>query len=822
MRWPLYALFVFTLLSGVGYATFGRNPEWLQLMPDSILPELSQFFGIAFTFFARGHIWLSAVILIFYLIQRTGAKWIPALILVYLVSLGSELSGTRFGIPFGDYTYTDLLGAKWFNLVPYLIPLSWFTMALPSFALSFFAFPKSGQAFQRIVFAALLLSLWDLALDPAMSYLTTYWTWADPGTYYGMPWINLGGWYVTSLAIMVIMHFLRVDQWIEKLSFKWVSAYYGLVLLLPLLMCLAAGLWGAIAFTLGVLIPCAWLIERNNKNRPPSEFDAFGTFKRVQEEETTQPDDIQTDKLKDYFSSHSRSFSFAARFFSQDQYQLVTRLYAFCRVTDDIADAVAIRDGIEKAEKKLDDWEERVNLSYQGIPSGIDWLDQLMTRSNQSGVPFNLIQDLIAGVRTDLREVEIRTIDELDRYCYCVASVVGIWLCYLFGVRDREVIDRAAAMGRAMQVTNILRDVGEDLKMNRLYLPTEAMQGYGVSKDDIIRMDSGKLPITEGYKALIEDLMEKAEADYKYAFRGLSAIPPSFARAAAVASEVYKGIHRSLRRNKYDNFKRRAYTKWYEKVFLALRAIRRLKQVQNRPFISKAEPAFVSNQQLSNNHSRQQPLIVSLIVLFLCFQSMIAPLVSLAQPNTQLPLSSPSEELSETLSQTQYVMDSNSPFVQQVRLLYISAVEEEAAIKEAMALIESAQHQNAILKAYEAGLTVLKAKHAFWPTKKMRFLKKGIPVLDQLVEANPTHIEIRYLRLISCYYLPKFLGYSSNIEDDIRTLAGLLPASADTLPPDLYKAISTFIADHSDHASANQDINQSKQQQTTNASPNYE
>ena len=73
-------------------------------------------------------------------------------------------------------------------------------------------------------------------------------------------------------------------------------------------------------------------------------------------------------------------------------------------------------------------------LAYQGIPSGIQWLDELMARSVQSGVPYELIQDLIFGVRSDLGKVEIKTMADLDRYTYCVASVVGIWLCYLFGV----------------------------------------------------------------------------------------------------------------------------------------------------------------------------------------------------------------------------------------------------------------------------------------------------------------------------------------------------------------------------------------------------
>ncbi|MBX2820136.1 MAG: carotenoid biosynthesis protein [Rhodothermaceae bacterium] len=786
-RWSLFVLLVFTLLSGIGYATFGRHPEWLQYIPSAILPELSQFFGIAFTFFAQGHIWISGGVLILYLSQRTGSKWLPGLVAVYVLSLSSELAGTQFGIPFGEYSYTELLGTKWFNLVPILIPLSWFTMAIPSFALAYYTFSQKGEWLYRILFGSFLLTLWDLSLDPAMSYLTTYWTWGETGPYYGMPWINLGGWYFTGIVLMAALHLLKADRWTTKLSIRWISSYYGLVLLLPLFMSLAAGLWGAIAATLIAVIPCAWLIDQKDKNSNDDDFTAFGNLHKINEQESEAPDELKTEALKDFFTSHSRSFSFAARFFSPEQYQLVTRLYAFCRTTDDISDTVALRDGREKAEADLNDWEQRVYLSYQGIPSGIDWLDELMARSNQAGVPFDLIQDLLTGVRTDLREVEIATLDELDRYCYCVASVVGVWLCYLFGVRDREVLDRASAMGRAMQVTNILRDVGEDIRMDRLYLPTEFIEKYGISKHDIIAMESGAQPINDSYRTLIEDLMERAEADYQYAFRGLTAIPISFARAAAVASEVYKGIHNSLRQNNYDNFKKRAYTQWHQKIILTFRSLRKLKQMQNRPSVHRAKPVFFSNQQLSNSHNRQKPLIVSLITIMLCFQCILPASKGLAQVAPHITTSN--------TSLGDKAMDSLSPFVSQVRALYIAGVDEEDSLEAAIALIHESQVESPLLDAYFSALTVLKAKHAFWPAKKMRYLKRGLPTLDQLVLDYPDHVEIRYLRLLSCYYLPKFLGYSSNVETDIETLARLLPDAAGSLPPELYKDMVTFVRD---------------------------
>lgn len=796
-------LLLFTLLSAVGYATFGRHPEWLQHIPSPFISELSLFFGVAFTFFAQGHIWISFGVLFIYLTQKTKFSWITGFIAVYAISLISELSGTRFGLPFGEYAYTELLGAKWFDLVPVLIPVSWFTMALPSFTLAWFAFPSTSQRLKRISFAAALLTLWDLSLDPAMSYLTTYWTWGEQGPYYGMPWINLVGWYATGLVLMASLHALKAEKWVRHLSLRWVSVYYGLVLLLPLLMCLAAGLWVAFAVTMAAVIPCAWLIDRNSKehNTDENDFDSYGNEGKILDNAAKTPDSIRTEKLKEYFSSHSKSFSFAARFFSREQYQLVTRLYAFCRVTDDISDTLAFTEGCAKAEAELNEWEERVYLSYQGIPSRIEWLDELMTRSNQSGVPFDLVQDLIAGVRTDLRAVEIHTVEELNRYTYCVASVVGIWLCYLFGVRDREVLERASALGRAMQITNIVRDVGEDLRMQRLYLPTELMDRYEVRREHLITMDAGTLPITDGYKTLMEDLMERAEADYQYAFRGLSAVPPSFARAAAVASEVYRGIHRSLRRNRYDNFRKRAYTRWGDKIFLTVKALRRLKEVQNHPFIPVAEPVFFSNQQLSNNHNRQKPLIGIFILALWSCQSLVMPDITEAQQAMSIPAPASAYGLTSRAGSPPSAperIEVTPAYVSQIRTHYLASVEHEASIEKGLQLIRVSPAEAPILEAYGAALTVLKAKHAFWPPKKMNYLKEGLPVLDELVEKHPEHVEIRYLRLISCYYLPGFLGMSDTVTEDAAVLAKLLPSSRDLFPEDLFYDMVYFVSNTKD------------------------
>lgn len=293
------------------------------------------------------------------------------------------------------------------------------------------------------------------------------------------------------------------------------------------------------------------------------------------------------DALDRFFREHSHSFSFAAHWFSAEEYRVVTLVYAFCRTTDDLADQSAPQPA-GQVEKQLTQWLLLTRKAYKEGDAGIPWLDELMTVSANREVPFRLVSDLVTGVRMDIGEVALPSVKALHRYAHRVASVVGMWLCHLFDVHEAATLRRAAALGRAMQTTNILRDVGEDLRRQRIYLPAELMKRFGVTQEDLHAMASGAQPIMESYKALIEDLMERADADYRYAFRGLAGVPLSFARASAVAAEVYRGIHRGIRGNGYDNFHHRAYTRWPEKALLAARGLYRLRRVRRLPYHSTA------------------------------------------------------------------------------------------------------------------------------------------------------------------------------------------------------------------------------------------
>jgi len=685
---PLWALLAFTVFAVAGYFVFALHPRNLARFPD-----LAPLYGVSFRLFAQVHVVLTGLILGYYLVRRVAWRWLGVFGAVYAASLASELIGTTYGLPFGVYRYTDMLGPQWFGRVPYLIPLGWFGMAIPSYVLAYAALPARRHRWLRMGLGAFILATWDLSLDPAMSYLTSYWTWGEAGIYYGMPLLNLGGWYLTGLVLMGLLHGGGIDRWVDRLSVRWMGWYYGLTLLMPLGMVLAAGLWGGALATGAAVGAWAWFI-RHRLRRPDADAVAGEDAARRKGHAPQPPPHSSGDGLPggvradvwNYFAENSLSFSFAALGFSPADRRRVSCVYAFCRLTDDLVDEAA-DEPVEGVEARLDRWLALARAAYDRKGSGIAWLDALMDDSVKAGVPFRLVEDLVAGVRMDLGTVNVPSVEALNRYAYQVASVVGIWLCYLFGVRDAWAHERAAALGRAMQITNILRDVGEDICADRVYLPAHLLRAHGLSRADLEAMAAGDA-VTLAYHAVIETLMELAEQYYDHAWEGILVLPPSFGRVVAVASEVYRGIHRDIRRHGYDNFHHRACTSVWEKVWLSLRARWRLLHLQ-----CERRKAGASR-----------------------------------------------------------------PEVQTAR----APVRKEFGIW--------------------ARLTTL-----------LQLSFQGLAILDALTEHHPDHVEIRYLRLLSCYFLPGFLGRGGAVAEDGRVLARLVAAHRRHFPPALYQTMVRFL-----------------------------
>jgi phytoene synthase len=270
-----------------------------------------------------------------------------------------------------------------------------------------------------------------------------------------------------------------------------------------------------------------------------------------------------------YLASHSRSFRFAAAMMAKTDRARIARVYAWCRYTDNLVDG---DDSAETADRMLTGWLRCSWNAYEGRDCGIELVNRVMGDMAEREIPFAYPHDLIRAMHSDLDFTPYADLDALRVYTYRAAGVVGRWLTELHGERDPWMLDRATALGEAMQLTNILRDVGEDLARGRLYLPETELERCGIRASDIDALRRGSA-ITPGYRALMERMMDVADADYRRAEEAIPRLPRQFGRAAAVASAVYRGIHGAIRRNGYDTVRMRAYTTAPRKVALAATAL---------------------------------------------------------------------------------------------------------------------------------------------------------------------------------------------------------------------------------------------------------
>ena len=281
-----------------------------------------------------------------------------------------------------------------------------------------------------------------------------------------------------------------------------------------------------------------------------------------------------------YFGRHARSFHFAARLFPPAARARVSGVYAFCRFTDDLVDEAA---GATPADlrERLEAWRALARRAYGGARTDVPLLDVVLGGMAAAGVPFRYADELLTGVGMDLGRVRYRTMDDLDAYAARVAGGVGGWITELFGERDPGVLDRAYDLGIAMQITNVVRDVGEDWRAGRLYLPARLLAAHGLDEDAVAGMAAGGPP-SPAWPDLVEALLGQADARYERALRALPALPPVLRRPVAVAARVYQGIHGEVRRNGYDVGTRRAHTSLHRKLRLALRAAGDLRRAAGR------------------------------------------------------------------------------------------------------------------------------------------------------------------------------------------------------------------------------------------------
>jgi phytoene synthase len=275
-----------------------------------------------------------------------------------------------------------------------------------------------------------------------------------------------------------------------------------------------------------------------------------------------EPADLEECYLR--MRAGSKTFSACATLLPRRVRDRATILYAFCRVTDDRVDEDPLA-----SLRTIDGMRARLGRAYAGRPEN-DAVDRaLAALLATTSIPPTLPLALFEGMEWDVVGRRYETLGDLQAYAARVAGSVGAMMTLIMGARGDEVLSRACDLGVAMQLTNVARDVGEDARRGRLYLPAAWMKSEGLDAD---RWLAQPVP-SEELARVVARLLEQADVLYRRADRGVSLLPRGCRVAIRAARLVYADIGRSVARASFDSVTRRAFVPTWRKLWLLARAV---------------------------------------------------------------------------------------------------------------------------------------------------------------------------------------------------------------------------------------------------------
>ena len=234
------------------------------------------------------------------------------------------------------------------------------------------------------------------------------------------------------------------------------------------------------------------------------------------------------------------SFYYSFLFLPPERRRAITALYAFCREVDDVVDE-AIETQLAAA--KLAWWRSELANLYRGNPQH-PVTRALLPFIETCSLSKEHLGEIIDGMEMDLTQTRYLDWPGLERYCYRVAGVVGLLAAGIFGYRDSRTLDYARDLGIAFQLTNIVRDVGEDARKNRIYLPMDELKRFNVPAADILNARE-----TPDFKALMKFQDERARRYYDQAFAALPALDRRAQRPGLIMAAIYRALLEEIERD---------------------------------------------------------------------------------------------------------------------------------------------------------------------------------------------------------------------------------------------------------------------------------
>ncbi|KAB2011286.1 hypothetical protein E1A91_D09G008900v1 [Gossypium mustelinum] len=262
------------------------------------------------------------------------------------------------------------------------------------------------------------------------------------------------------------------------------------------------------------------------------------------------------DRCGEVCAEYAKTFYLGTLLMTPERRRAVWAIYVWCRRTDELVDGPNASHITPRA---LDRWEKRLDDLFEGRP--YDMLDAALSDTvSKYPVDIQPFKDMIEGMRLDLRKSRYMNFDELYLYCYYVAGTVGLMSVPVMGIAPESkasvesVYNAALALGIANQLTNILRDVGEDARRGRIYLPQDELAQFGLSDDDIFRGQ-----VTDKWRNFMKDQIKRARMFFDEAEKGVSELNAASRWPVWASLLLYRQILDVIEENDYNNFSKRAY-----------------------------------------------------------------------------------------------------------------------------------------------------------------------------------------------------------------------------------------------------------------------
>lgn len=269
-------------------------------------------------------------------------------------------------------------------------------------------------------------------------------------------------------------------------------------------------------------------------------------------------------------AAHGRTYYFATRFLPKDRRHHVHALYGFARYADDLVDHLDLSWSPERRRAELEAWSAEFLTALERGTTADPVLVAVLNTVRELRIDHDDLRAFLASMAMDLTVTRYRTYEELYGYVYGSAAVIGSMMLPVLGPRHPEARDRAMDLGVAFQLTNFLRDIGEDWDRGRIYLPLEDLERFGVAE-----IDFAARRVTPGFRALLGFEIARTRELYRRAEQGWAMLEPRSQTCIRVAHRLYGGILDAIESADYEVFRVRARVPGRRKAAVATRELLR-------------------------------------------------------------------------------------------------------------------------------------------------------------------------------------------------------------------------------------------------------